>query len=129
MTVACISMTIVKAQLANTQWKGSLVFPSQDPSQPPLSARVTWEFGKDTARLSYDDQPADRTDVMIYTLDKDTLTLRKVSGGVPCDGETVGKYRIIQKDDALSLLLVDDACVARAKVAALNKAQVFSRVR
>lgn len=95
----------VKAQLANTKWKGVLKLEND--------VNVRFDFGKDTLSvLNLDDGML--IEKMTYTDTKATFTLLKVSGQSDCDNTTPGKYRYAVKDAVLSISLIEDACADRS---------------
>jgi hypothetical protein len=94
----------IKAQLANTKWKGVLKL--DDP------VNVAFEFGKDTLTVINLDENS-ILETMVYTVTNSTFTLRKISGQSDCDSSTPGKYKYEIKDSALTMTLVEDACEDR----------------
>ena len=94
-----------KAQLTNTKWKASFNVPS------PVECLL--DFKKDTVVLLI---AADSTpfETMKYSVEKNIITIEKLSGGSPCDYQVAGKYKFEIKDDKLQISLVDDACNDRA---------------
>ena len=120
--IVCFSLLTVKAQLANTQWKGIIKIPTEGGEIRPFG--VTWNFQQDTASLIYD--LGITTDVMIYKAEKNTITFRKVSGDVPCDTTALLTCSYEIKNDQLFLNRTQDACKARA---AVDASQPFSRVK
>ena len=95
------------AQLANTQWKGTLKIDEDVPA--------IFDFGKDTLKLTRftNNMPIEN---MLYSVIDSTITLRKTEGQSDCDNEVVGKYKFSIRGDALSLQLLSDACDDRSSV-------------
>jgi hypothetical protein len=56
------------------------------------------------------------TDVMTYTEKDNIISLKKVSGGVPCNNNAIGKYSYEIKNDQLFITKIEDACLARGSV-------------
>ena len=110
--------------LANTKWKGTIRLPMEDGTLQPVG--IMWDFQPDTATILYDNgmQP----DVMVYKVDadKNTLTFRKVSGGVPCDTVALLTVSYQIKNDQLSLKMIQDDCKPRSHA---DASQPFERVR
>lgn len=97
----------VKAQLANTRWKGVLKLDND--------VNVTFDFGKDTLTVANIDDGV-LIETMTYTATKTTFTLIKTSGQSDCDNSTPGKYSYGIKDNILSISLIEDACEDRSSV-------------
>lgn len=107
----------IKAQLANSKWKGVLQLDN------PMN--VAFNFGKDTLTvLNLDDKSILET--MIYTATSSAFTLRKISGQSDCESATIGRYAYQIKDDALVLTVVEDACNDRAPY--LNNLQLIKNM-
>ena len=95
----------IKAQLANTKWKGVLKL------DDPL--HVSFNFGKDTlVVIALDDNSIVET--MTYRLKDSALTLKKVSGQSDCETASIGKYKYQLKEKSIVLTVVEDACNDRA---------------
>lgn len=108
----------LKAQLANTKWKGILKLEND--------VNVQFGFGKDTLVVrNLDDGSLIET--MTYTATKSSFTLTKISGQSDCDGSTPGKYNYAIKGDVLSISLLDDACEDRS--AAIKSIQLTKKTR
>jgi hypothetical protein len=121
--VGMLCLFTAKAQLANTKWKGPIKVPMEGGTMTEL--QTTWIFQQDTLTIVY----ADRTmtsDVMTYREDNKTITIRKVSGGVPCSNDAVGKYSYAIKNDQLLITKVEEACTARNDG---DVSQPFDRVK
>lgn len=111
MVITSLSVFTANAQLANTKWQGAIKVPMQGGEM--VGFQTVWNFQKDTLTVVYSGGklPAD---VMIYSEDSNkVITIRKVSGGVPCDNSDVGKFSYEVKDDKLFLTKLEDACAAR----------------
>ncbi|MEO7210472.1 MAG: hypothetical protein ABIY35_05980 [Chitinophagaceae bacterium] len=96
-----IENTPVKIQ--NTSWKGTFFVPS------PQECIMT--FTSDTAYLKINGESIETS---TFTINGDTLTFHKVSGGSPCGMDIIGIYKMDIKDDLLSISVIADDCQARA---------------
>ena len=95
----------IKAQLANSKWKGVLKLDN------PVN--VSFNFGKDTLTvLNLDENTVIET--MIYTATSSTFALTKISGQSDCESSDTGKYRFQITNDVLLITLVEDDCDDRA---------------
>ncbi len=108
--VVCFILLGAKAQLANTKWQGSIKIPMQDGVMTPFAS--TWEFKPDTLTVTYAMNKLP-TDVMSYTDEKGVISIRKVSGSVPCDNDAVGKFSYEIRNNQLFIHKIEDACEAR----------------
>lgn len=97
----------IKAQLANSKWKGVL-----DLGSP---VNVSFEFGKDTLAVMNLDQSS-VLETMIYKVTNSTFTLVKVSGQSDCETSTIGKYKYEIKENTLILTTIEDVCEDRGPV-------------
>lgn len=95
----------VKAQLANSKWKGLLTL------ENPVN--VIFDFGKDTLTVINLDENS-VLETMICTVTNSTFTLQKISGQSECPTSIIGKYKYQIKDNALLMTVVEDACEDRA---------------
>jgi len=86
---------------------------------------VVCSFQNDTMSMAYvlGKLP---TDIMVYTEKDNVLSVRKVSGGVPCSDTQIGKYSYEIKNDQLFLTKIEDACAARGGA---DISQVFIRMK
>jgi len=74
--------------LVNTKWQGTIKLPMQGGEM--VDFQTVWNFQKDTLTVEYAGGKL-LADVMTYSEDdKKVVTIRKVSGGVPCDNSDVG---------------------------------------
>ncbi len=121
--IACLTMFMAKAQLDKTKWQGTMKLPMQGGKMVDFQA--TLEFHQDTLTVTYDGGKLP-PDVMVYSGDKNGFTIRKVSGGVPCDTEALGKVGYEIKNDQLFVKQLGDACAARG---AADLSQPFTRVK
>jgi len=95
----------IKAQLANSKWKGVLKLDN------PVN--VTFDFGKDTLTVvNLDDNSVIET--MIYTATSSAFTLTKISGQSDCESSATGKYKYQIKDNSLLMTVDEDTCNDRA---------------
>ena len=113
LTITLLSGSI-KAQLANSKWKGVLKLDN------PVN--VSFNFGKDTLTvLNLDENTVLET--MIYTSTSSKFTLKKISGQSDCESSTVGKYKYQIKGKSLVMTVDEDACNDR--VPYLDKLQLM----
>ena len=121
--VVCFFLFTANAQLANTKWKGTLKIPGENGNLQPLP--TTWSFQNDTLTIVYavGGFPAD---VMTYQEEKNIVSIKKVSGSVPCDNDAVGKFSYEIKGDQLLIRKIEDACTARG---ASDVSEPFTRIR
>src|SRR5450631_884202 len=94
--ILCLCFFATHAQLAGTKWEGTIKIPMQDGQLHPFA--VVCSFQNDTMSMAY---PLGNlpTDVMAYTEKDNIVSIRKVSGGVPCDNTAIGKYSYEIKND------------------------------
>lgn len=90
-------------QIQNTSWKGTFFVPS------PQECIMT--FTSDTAYLKINGESIETS---TFTINGDTLTFHKVSGGSPCGMDIIGIYKMDIKDDLLTISVIEDDCQARA---------------
>ena len=111
-TIFSLSVFTAAAQLANTEWQGTIRLPMQDGKMVDFQTRL--EFSRvDTLTIVYTGGKL-LSDVMTYSEDNNKIiTIRKVSGGVPCENSEVGKFSYALKDGQLLLTKIEDACAAR----------------
>ncbi|RYY43766.1 MAG: hypothetical protein EOO06_19220 [Chitinophagaceae bacterium] len=101
----CLITHSALAQLENTRWVGSFHIPGE--------AECVFHFKKDSLNMFLADRDI-VVEQMSYKLSGDTLTLKKLAGSSPCDGETPGLYRWKVDGDFLRLRLISDNCSERA---------------
>jgi hypothetical protein len=119
MVVFCSLRAQTPASLAATGWKGTMSVPY------PIICIL--KFEKDTVRIVYADQPTimasdmrggmhsisgkDSASIedMTYQFHADTLWLKKVQGGSPCNPTDPGVYKVKVSDGKLTLLALKDA--------------------
>lgn len=91
------------AQLENSKWKGIVYAPE--------ATEAFMEFRKDTLHvISTNGMPLE---TMNYALSGDTLSIRKITGGSPCDVSTVGYYKTEIFDNKLFIIPIKDDCLER----------------
>jgi|GEM_PF-1630332 len=88
--------------LADTQWTGIVNAPSPE--------QMTFSFSEKVLDLLYEGQSIE---TMNYTVDRNIITLTKLSGGSPCTVNSTGSYTFTNKDNNLTFSLVNDECDAR----------------
>jgi hypothetical protein len=99
-----ISSLFAKAQLANTKWAGTAAVP--DPTD------ITLTFKKDTLNMSLKGSN-DIIESMTYTVKGDVITVKKVSGGSPCEAGSESQLKYAIKGDQLTITVIADVCAAR----------------
>lgn len=104
--------TLLHAQLANTQWKSTIIIGN------PVN--VVLNFSKDTCSL-YTVADSTIIEIMTYKASDTILTLVKVDGQSDCDITTPGKYRFNIQNKVLTLQLLSDDCEDRSNVIADTK--------
>lgn len=121
--ILCLSFFAAQAQLAGTKWEGTIKIPVHDGQLHPFA--VVCSFQNDTMTMVY---PLGTlpTDVMVFSEKENILSIKKVSGGVPCDNTAIGKYSYEIKNDQLFLTKIEDACAARG---AVDISQAFVRMK
>ena len=100
----CFLALASQAQLAGTIWKGNLPIP--DPTD------ILWIFHKDSCYL-YLLPDSVVVETMTYKVDKNVMTIAKVSGNSPCDSGTPGSYTFEIRDEKLYITLNKDDCQDR----------------
>jgi hypothetical protein len=108
--ILCFSLLSVKAQLANTKWKGTIKIATKNGLAP---TGVILLFTTDTLSVIYDNGFV--PDVMTYTETNGKVTFKKISGGVPCDTTAlmVASYQV--KNDQLWIKAIQDECKVRGQ--------------
>ena len=93
-----------QAQLAQTKWKGPLQIPDHEDG---------WlSFKKDTLDVFI--QNGDfLLESMTYTIVRDTMFLKKISGQSQCDPNVAGSYKWSLKDNNLYITPIKDDCDER----------------
>lgn len=122
--IACLAMFMAKAQLDNTKWQGTMRLPMQFGKLVDFQA--TLEFHQDTLTVTYAGGKLP-PDVMVCSMgDQNVFTIRKISGGVPCDTEALGRVGYEIKNDQLFCKQLGDDCAARGSA---DISQPFTRVK
>jgi hypothetical protein len=96
----------VHAQLKNTKWKGTLKV------EQPFEA--VFDYRNDTLEVT-NAQDNSSIETMNYTIEKNILSLKKISGQSDCD-TTIGKYKFEINNDILTFTVVSDPCDDRTPV-------------
>jgi hypothetical protein len=102
----------VKAQLANTKWKATI--------QADETLELAFQFGKDTLNVINLGE-ASIIEVYTYTAENSVITLHKLYGQSECDTATTGQYKYAIKENAITFMIMEDACEQRAAI--LNNSQ------
>jgi hypothetical protein len=97
--------------LAGTAWQGQAYVPDEETIILHFKADSVFMFIAPQMILG---------ETMVYTMKSDTLTLRKISGGSPCDTRGTGMIQFTVKDDEMTVKSLSDDCRAR-KVAWSDK--------
>lgn len=100
----------VIAQLKNTRWEGAIK------GDNPRNAIL--DFKKDTLIL-YGASNNEIVETMMYTINGNTFTVKKIEGQSDCDNTTQGKYGLEIKGDKMLIKLISDMCNDRSS--ALDK--------
>lgn len=100
----------VIAQLKNTRWEGAIK------GDNPRNAIL--DFKKDTLIL-YGASNNEIVETMMYTINGNTFTVKKIEGQSDCDNTTQGKYGLEIKGDKMLIKLISDVCNDRSS--ALDK--------
>lgn len=95
---------VVSAQLTGSKWKGLPNIP--DPYEAIL------DFKKDTVLLIVEQTMVVET--MSYTLNGDTLIMKKLDGNSPCGAGSEGSFKLIKDGDKFTLVSLKDDCPERA---------------
>lgn len=102
-----IAFIAAKAQLANTQWKGTI--------EGDETIDVVFRFGNDTLTV-VNTGDASTIEVLTYTTKDSSITFKKVYGQSECDETTVGQYKYSIKNNELTYTLIKDDCDQRMAV-------------
>ena len=104
--------------ISNTTWKGTLLIPD--------AVDVKFTFKKDTLYIT--NEASQELGTIFFTQQKDTLTIRKISGSSPCPIEAEGMYLIEWLDNGKEFRLhgISDECEGRIGVFTANP---FERIR
>ena len=105
-----------QAQLEGTKWRGDM--------NVPENMTILLKFQKQTLDMISLD--GDQLESMLYTIKGDTLLLKKLSGGSPCNLDSIFKIKYTIKDDMLSITPLTDDCEGRER--AWHK-QPFTKVK
>jgi hypothetical protein len=108
--IICFLFISGKAQLANTSWTGMSDLLMEDHSLKPV--KTTSIFGKDTLQVLIEGYS---TELLTYTINKDIITLTKVSGGSPCQIGTWVKEKYQIKGDKIFFHDAESHCEAYLK--------------
>ena len=93
------------AQLANTNWKGTLNIQG--------GIDVQFMYGKDTLNvINVEDNSTLET--MKYTVKDSLVTIQKISGQSQCDPSSLGKYKFVINNGQMIMTLVSDDCYDRS---------------
>lgn len=90
--------------MANTAWQDSVNMGQVED--------VIFRYGTDTVSI-YSASGNELLEMMMYTIQGDSLTWKKVSGNSPCDTQTVGIYQVSIKNGEMAMKLVKDDCPPR----------------
>ncbi len=111
-----VTTVSAKAQLNGTKWRGNV--------NVPENVTVLLNFQKQTLEMTAMD--GNQLESMSYTVKGDTILLKKLSGGSPCDLDSTFKVKYTINDDKLSITPLTDDCEGRQR--AWQK-QPFTKVK
>lgn len=102
-----VSFTFIPAMAQQTsmKWKGTLNLDSP--------TDIFLEFRGDTCE-AINVSDAESLETMHYTLSDTLLTLQKLWGNSDCDSSSIGKYKIVKKDNGMVITLLSDDCDDRS---------------
>lgn len=102
-----VSFTFIPAMAQQTsmKWKGTLNLDSP--------TDIFLEFRGDTCE-AINVSDAESIETMLYTLSDTLLTLQKLWGNSDCDNSSIGKYKIVKKDNGMVITLLSDECDDRS---------------
>jgi hypothetical protein len=99
------SLTLsANAQLNNTNWKGTIMAPSE--------VNVVLQFKKDTLNIVIAGTD-DVIESMKYSVKDDVITINKIAGGSPCSNDVTATIKYDIKDTTLVLVPLTDPCDER----------------
>lgn len=90
--------------LKNTQWKGTVNVPD------PTGAIIVFEEGKVTFKEMENGSPIEE---LSYTVEGNTLTMKKTVGASPCTENQVAKLSFEIVKETLILKVISDDCTLR----------------
>lgn len=111
-----VTTVSAKAQLNGTKWRGNV--------NVPEDVTVLLNFQKQTLEMTAMD--GNQLESMSYIVKGDTILLKKLSGGSPCDLDSTFKVKYTINDDKLSITPLTDDCEGRQR--AWQK-QPFTKVK
>ncbi len=111
-----VATVSAKAQLNGTKWRGNV--------NVPEDVTVLLNFQKQTLEMTAMD--GNQLESMSYTVKGDTILLKKLSGGSPCDLDSTFKVKYTINYDKLSITPLTDDCEGRQR--AWQK-QPFTKVK
>ena len=103
----CTAFISTKAQLANTNWKGTI--------QGDQPIDVVFHFAQDTLKVE-NIGDASTLEVLAYSAKDSLVTLQKVYGQSDCDAAAVGQYKYAIKNNEVTFMLITDGCEQRSAV-------------
>lgn len=99
------AVTFAKAQLPNSRWSGTLAVPQV--------SDVIIDFKADTMNIILMNT-GDIIERSAYTVKNNVITMKKVSGGSPCDVGSVFTLTYTIKNNQLFIKVLSDPCTNRA---------------
>lgn len=111
-----VTTVSAKAQLNGTKWRGNV--------NVPEDVTVLLNFQKQTLEMTAMD--GNQLESMSYTVKGDTILLKKLSGGSPCDLDSTFKVKYTINYDKLNITPLTDDCEGRQR--AWQK-QPFTKVK
>jgi hypothetical protein len=105
MTAVLMLTITMKAQLANTKWKGTFQF-----DRP---TDVVLEFKKDTVTAFMADDNS-MLETMTYTVNDTSFTIQRVWGQSNCNNDSKGQYHFSIKEGVMYVKIISDDCDGRS---------------
>jgi hypothetical protein len=101
--ISIATVSLVKAQFANTSWKGSFNIP--DPTEMVL------QFKSDSLLLNY--PGGSNLETMSYKINNDSMFILKLNGQSPCSYSDTAIYKVKVEDKKLFITSLTDGCPDR----------------
>ena len=108
---AVTAAALAQNPLAGTAWQGQAFIPDEK--------TIVLSFKADSLSMFIVPHMI-LGESMVYTVEADTITLRKISGGSPCNAQGIGKLQFTIVKDQMTIKSLSDSCQAR-KVAWTDK--------
>ena len=92
--------------IRNTAWKFYL--------QEPINDTTIWRFANDSSLI--ETKKGENLVYGLFSMAHDTLTFHDEGGLYHCPSFQIAQYKIVIKDDWLTLDLIDDDCIGRSAI-------------